>query len=168
MDESEVIQKVIQKIKAKREAEFELYQSRRERTGQLFRRASYREWEYNGEFIRGKFEYHAGLPHIFESDKPAYLMSGRQLRETGYRIGQAKPVAHTYNVKASVYYLTDIRDCEPIGGNAAAKRRKEKRQWVQEIVNATGSKAVTTAALLAKHYKGWEKLLEFLSQTRNA
>lgn len=166
MDEAKVIQKVIQKIKAKRKAEFELHQSRRERVGQLFRRVP-GGWEYKGDRIRGNDTYYAGLPHIFESDKPAYLMSGRQLRETGYKVGQAKPVAHTYNVKASMYYLTDIRDCEPIGGNAAAKRRQEKRQWVQEIVNATGSKAVTTAALLAKHYKGWEKLLEFLSQTRD-
>lgn len=167
MDEAEVIQRAIQNVKAKREIQREWHELNSARTSQLFRRVP-GGWEYKGDRIRGNDTYYAGLPHIFESDKPAYLMSGRQLRETGYKVGQAKPVAHTYNVKASMYYLTDIRDCEPIGGNAAAKRRQEKRRWVQEIVNATGSKAVTTAALLAKHYKGWEKLLEFLSQTRNA
>ncbi len=134
-----------------------------------FRRASHIYWQYGDTFIRGKDElikWNDGrlLPHVYESSKAAYLMSGRELQETGYKAGEAGPVAHTYNAKAKLYYLTDIRHCQMIGGDAAAKRRKKAKVWAWEVVQAMGSDEVETFALLANKIPGWRELLTLLER----
>lgn len=134
-----------------------------------FRRASHIYWQYGDTFIRGKYEMVMGpggrlLPHVYESSKAAHLMSGRELRETGYRAGEAGPVAHTYNAQAKLYYLWDIRHCRAIAGTAAAKRRERAREWAWKVVQAMGSDKVETFALLANRIPGWRELLTLLER----
>ena len=134
-----------------------------------FRRASHLYWQYGDTFIRGKYEMVMGpggrlLPHVYESSKAAHLMSGRELRETGYRAGEAGPVAHTYNAQAKLYYLWDVRECQMLGGDAAAYRRKKARGWAWKVVQAMGSDKVETFALLANRIPGWRELLTLLER----
>lgn len=116
---------VVRNITLKRESKAELQESNTARTNKLWRRASRLEWEYKGDFIRGRYEFVSGLPHVFEGTCPRYLMSNAELGRIGLKPGQAKYVAHTYNQQANGYYLYDVRDCQPIN-HLKAKARLEK------------------------------------------
>lgn len=119
------VSQALSNIKKKKAAAMDILKANKQRTARLWRRASGQEWQYHNDFIRGKFAYTEGLPHVFEGTCPRYLMSGAELNRHGMKPGEAQAVAHTYNQKAGLYYLYDVRECQPINSAAARDRLKK-------------------------------------------
>lgn len=135
MDEIEAAIAAIQKRK---QAKAEIEESNSDRTKRLWRRASYRDWQYKHDFIRGKYVFFAGLPHVFKSTAPRYLLSKKELEEWGLKPGKSKPVCHTYNQQAGLHYLYDVRDCERINGKLAGERLKEAIATIRSAIKKGG------------------------------
>lgn len=148
------ISQAVANIKAKKEAEDQREETNGERTKRLWRRASHLEWQYRNDFIRGKYVFVAGLPHVFKATAPRYFMSKAELAKSGLKPGQAKPVCHTYNEQAGFHYLYDVRDCTRIAGAGAASRLEKVIAGVQEEIKKG-------------HRRGYEVTLQALQELRD-
>lgn len=154
-DQDAVVRRAIENIQARRAAQVKKRETNTEQTKRLFRWNGRDKWEYRGDFVRGKNTLWSGLPHFYESTVPAYIMSRAGLRQYGFKPGNARPIAYTHNVKASVYAVYDIRDCVAIGGAAAKNRRKDSLDRIREINQAQSWR------------RGWDILLSVLEGVVN-
>jgi hypothetical protein len=115
--------KALENINRRKEEAAEGLGANIERVKHLWRRASFHQWHYLGDFIRGEYKYSNGLPHVFKNTAPRYLLSKRELTQFGLKPKKNTwPVCHTYNEHAGLHYLYDIRDCTMISGPSAKGR----------------------------------------------